>query len=119
MSVVTNPDILALGLVGKVGKPLGYGDQEYGNFEYGEEEDIYGIYRRRPTEKGITLVKCQFYEPTNPKTEAQMSWRGIFSDGVLAWQNLSESAKNVYREKVKILDLSGFNLFMREYLLAH
>jgi len=108
MSVVTNPEILALGLVGKLGKS-------------GIEDplDIFGIYRRRPTQKGITLVKCEFYSPTNPQTEAQQSWRGIFSDGVLAWQGLSEAAKNEYRERVKDLDLSGFNLYLREYLFAH
>lgn len=119
MSVVTNKDILALGLVGKIGRPADYGDKWYGWNEYGAFEDIYGIYRRRPTEKGVTLVKCQFYWPTNPQTAPQQSWRGVFTDGVIAYQALSEGEKETYRKEAEGKPLSGFNLYLREYLLAN
>jgi hypothetical protein len=105
--VVTRQDILAMMLVGKIGEggipdPL----------------DIFGIYRRRPTRKGVTLVKMDFYTPTNPQTEAQQAWRAIFSAGVAAWQALSEEAQDIWKEEARYRPLTGFNLFLRDYLLS-
>ena len=108
MTVVYPGDTLQMMLVGKVGKE-------------GAEDplNVFGIYRRRPTKTGYTLVKMGFYTPTNPQTEPQQAWRLIFSNGVDAWHLLNEEEKEGYRARAKDLNMTGFNLFMSEYLLAN
>jgi len=104
---------------GKLGAPSAYGTRNYGGFNYGAGADVAGIYRVRHRWGKTIQEKLPFYWPTNPKTEPQQAWRAIFSDGVVAWQALSEESKNGYRDLAKSLDITGFNLFMREYLYAN
>lgn len=139
------------GIKGKLGKPFGYGEREYGSFGYGEVQefvgkgehgvrsygedeygdvfDFAGIYQIRhhrtkylvagEKETGeLYIRKSRFYIPSNPKTEGQQSRRSIFADGVSAWKSLSEDEKNIYRKRAENLRMSGFNLYMREYLLS-
>ena len=102
----------------KKGKPGQYGFSEYGFFEYGASTPYSGIYSQRKIKgKVLTLVK-KFYIPTNPQTELQQANRQKLAAGVLAWQELSEEQKNEYRTKAKNLPLTGFNLFIREYMLS-
>lgn len=110
------------------------GPSEYGAFGYGGEEyahavDLAGIYQVR-RERTKYLIKgeketgksygrkSRFYIPKNPQSENQMARRGIFASGVSSYQALSEGEKASWKEKAEGLPLSGFNLFMREYLLA-
>jgi len=106
-----------------------YGDRFYGDFKYGDSLDLFGIWqvRRKRThyltsgehETGeLYNIRKRFYWPTNPRTEAQQAHRAIFSNGVEAWQALSEGEKDEYRELAKEKPLSGFNLFLREFLTS-
>jgi len=52
-------------------------------------------------------------------TEAQQVARAKFTDGHTAWSNLTEEQKNVYRVKALGYALTGYNVFMKEYILAH
>lgn len=147
-----NETPIGQGIRGKLGKPFGYGEGEYGSTKYGEVQEFvgkgeYGVGSYGETEYGdvldfagiyqirhhrtkflvkgeketgeLYIRKSKFYIPSNPKTESQQSRRSIFADGVSGWQSLSEDEKNIYRKKAEGLRMSGFNFYMREYLLSH
>jgi len=78
-----------------------------------------GIYQTQPTSKGRITRKLKFYVPTNPQTELQQANRSKFADAVLAWQNLTSQQKLSYNERASGKPLSGYNLFLKEYLLSH
>lgn len=80
--------------------------------------EIEGIYQRQPTEDGQIVRKLKLYEPTNPQTEEQQAWRGTFADAVQAWQNLTEEEKSVYNNRAEGKKLSGYNLFLSQYLYS-
>ena len=105
--IVTAKDILGWELVGKIGNQ---GDPDPLN--------ILGIYRRRPTREGVTLVKMDFYFPANPQTQQQQAWRTTFANGVASWQNLNEGERDGYRESAKEMPMTGFNLYLSQFLLT-
>lgn len=106
---VINPSETGIGelIRGKLGKDLGLATP-----------DTWGIYQVRTRWGGLVQVKEKFYVPTNPQTELQQYYRAIFAAGVLAWQGLSEPERDTYRERSKGLEMTGFNLFMSEYLYS-
>jgi len=117
MSVILPSENLIGVLVrGKVGSPQEYGVREYGDCEYGDDDDIYGIYQVRTRWGGQVQVKMKFYTPANPQTEAQQAHRQQYGEGVGAWRVLTDNQKNTYNQRAEYLPMSGFNLFMKEYL---
>jgi hypothetical protein len=56
--------------------------------------------------------------PANPDTPNQKRQRGRFKDAVKAWHELSHDGKKAYniRAQKKKLNISGYNLFVSEYL---
>ena len=50
------------------------------------------------------------------KTQAQLDRRAKFKAAVQAWQQLSDAEIETYRRRAKQLELSGYNLFLREQL---
>ena len=52
-------------------------------------------------------------------TPAQQVARAKFTAGHDAWILLTEEQKDVYRERAKGYALTGYNVFMKEYILAH
>lgn len=120
MAVVEFPETLKSVEVRKrFGKNEEYGCGIYGFSDYGDEKPESGIYRvwRRWGIKQI--LKHRFYIPSNPQTESQQANRQKMNDGVVAWQALTPQQKNQYNIRAKGKDLSGYNLFLREYLLSH
>jgi hypothetical protein len=108
MAIITGAQkVLGFEIWGKLGKP---GDSDPYN--------VLGIYRRRPGPKGVKIVRMDFYDPGPPTHPGQITAQEKFAAGVLAWQGLTQSEKNVYNERVKDLEMYGFNLFLREWMLA-
>ena len=103
----------------KVGLPNGYGRILYGISKYGINDERAGIYRTAHHDGRRFTQKMKFYRPTNPQTEAQQTWRGVFADGVLAWQNLTPAEKAQYNESAKPRKLNGFMYYMRLWLKSH
>jgi len=103
----------------KLGQTSVYGCRVYGGFQYGEDVDIYGIYKIIRGVVGQIIVKTRFYIPNNPRTIPQQLNRQKYTDSILVWQNLTEEQKSVYNNRVKGQKLSGYNLFIKEYLLSH
>lgn len=80
------------------------------------ENKFAGIYQRVRTLKGPAICKRRFFKPANPQSMGQTFRRTIFSAGVILWQGLTPEGKATYNERAKRLKMSGWNLFMREWL---
>jgi len=121
------------GISMSAGKRLGrhreYGRGMFAFSVFGEEEEyiessegkkIYttGIFRRDNVTGEVKYYREPYYTPKNPRTEAQQAQRGKLAAGVLAWQGLTDEQKNQYNEKAKGKGMSGYNLFLKEYLLS-
>jgi hypothetical protein len=64
----------------------------------------------------------KFYYPGSkkyfiPSTE-QIQNRKTYRSAVAAWNSLSENEKNIYRKRSKGKNYSGYNLFVKEYLVS-
>lgn len=110
---------MGLAVRGKVGAPSAYGTAGYGIFKYGAGAKFMGIYKIVVINGKQTQIREDYYVPTNPQTESQQANRQKLTNGVTAWQALTSSAKSVYNERAKYKKLSGYNLFLKEYLLSH
>lgn len=110
---------MGLEVRGKVGAPSAYGYAGYGVFKYGAGAKEFGIYRMMLINGKRTQVQEDYYVPTNPQTVLQQANRQKLTDGVAAWQALTISEKDVYNERAKYKKFSGYNLFLKEYLLSN
>ena len=110
--------------------PGQYGIRIYGIEKYGEATTLHGIYRvRRKRHKFFTagdkergeqyIQKEKFHIPSNPQTEPQQANRQTFADAISSWQGLTPTQKQVYNERAKYKNLSGYNLYISEYLLSN
>ena len=63
------------------------------------------------------LVSRAYFIPVQPRTDGQIAWWMQFRRGVDKWQRLTDPEKEVFNQRSKRLRMSGFNLFMREFLL--
>lgn len=101
---------------GHFGRPNGFGLIRFGWTVYGEDVEWAGNFQRRKLSKGRGVIKTPHMWPSNPQTETQQSWRAIFATGVSAWQSLTTVDKSKYNRRARPLQMSGFNLYMREWL---
>lgn len=65
------------------------------------------------------LTSRSFFIPVQPGTPAQLARWEIFSEGVLTFQNLSETEKKSWNQSAVRFQVSGFNFFMSKYLKTH
>jgi len=91
-------------------------DPVYFEFADGEKIEISGIYQSRKSKKGPVFVRERFYFPSNPRTESQITTRQNLSSAVSAWQDLTEELKNIYNERARGFNMSGYNFYIREYI---
>ncbi len=71
------------------------------------------IYARRRGQ-----VYCKKYKsPKNPNSVAQQAQRSNFQDAVAAWQAMTEPAKDIWRGSATGKLYTGYNLFIRWFLL--
>ena len=126
---------------GRFGRFRLYGTSQFGFTVYGEEDiicfpDRYdplgqgrtpklepinfsGIYRSDNVTGKTKYYKEPYYITKNPRTVPQQANRQKYADGVLAWQALTTEQKAVYNISAKGKRMSGYNLFLKEYLLSH
>ncbi len=67
------------------------------------------------TRHGIQCVRTHVI-PRNPDTEAQRFVRRSFRDAVRSWQIMSTDERYVYNRKARYLNMSGYNLYISNYL---
>lgn len=96
-----------------------YGERMYAETEYGDAVERHGIYQVRTQYGKQVNVISDFYIPTNPQTESQQANRLKLTNAVIAWQNLTTEQKSVYNERAKGNSLSGYNLYIGEYILSN
>lgn len=99
--------------------PGKYGKRIYAIEKYGDATSYYGIYRIQKKGDKQTITKEDFYIPLNRKTIPQQANRLKFTNAVLGWQGLTDNQKEVYNKRAKYKKYSGYNLYLREYLLSH
>jgi hypothetical protein len=131
MVTVDTPDkLISFEARKKMGIPNQYGHLVYGIARYGEKNDYAGIYQIRHTPQGVYPptkkvppgrfnVRMRFYVPTETALRIANPRRGIFANAVLAWQGLSASEKEYFRLKSFGKHMSGYNVFLHEYLISH
>ena len=98
---------------------LPFGVACFGEVSYGEFLIYSGIYRRDNVTGKVKHYREPYMIPYNPRTEAQQANRQKLADGVVAWKALTPDEKNQYNIKAKGRRMSGYNLFLKEYLLSH
>lgn len=54
--------------------------------------------------------------PTNPRTPLQMTQRSLFATAVDTWHTLTPDQKAAYNRMSSQYGISGFNLFVKEYI---
>lgn len=96
-----------------------YGVHEYGRGESKPETEYHGVYQMRRCKEGYIPVQMRFYKPTNPRTALQQSNRDKIRAGVIAWQALTNEQKLVYNKSAQGQQLTGYNLFIKNFLLSH
>jgi uncharacterized protein with NRDE domain len=57
-----------------------------------------------------------YAKPVNPDTEGQRIVRRTFGDAVRSWQKLTDEEKQKYSRKARHLPMSGYNLFISNYM---
>lgn len=103
----------------KFSSPNGYGIAQYGFSFYGYQNDFAGIYRRRPTKRGIVIVKMNFYNPVITHTVAQDAQRAKFAPAVAAWQALTEEQREALRTIANRRSKRAYTQFISQYLKTH
>lgn len=96
-----------------------YGTGYYGGLWYGEQTGILKVAKNGKRKSGLRHISMKFYRPTNPQTIPQQALRGTFADGVANWQGLTTLEKVEYNNRAKGKKMSGYNLFLREYMLSN
>ncbi len=104
---------------GKLGVSCGFGLALLGDTQFGDNNDRAGIYSHKVTRKGKRISRMRSYVSTNPRFTNQQNWRGVFANGVIAWQALDTETKRAYNVLKYPTGLSGFNRFMKKYLKEH
>ncbi len=69
-------------------------------------------------EKDGEKISRAYFIPVQPGTGAQLTWWNIFKQGVLNWQAFTQGQKDIYNARAKRYRMSGFNLYMHDYLLS-
>ena len=94
------------------------------------DEDIYfapegrtpillsGIYRTDNVTGETKYYREPYYITRNPRSYEQQANRQKYADGVAAWQALTSDEKNQYNIRAKGKRMSGYNLFLKEYMLS-
>jgi len=97
----------------------GYGEAIYGFSLFGTDNPFAGIYRRRPSSSGISIVKTRFYRPPVSRTEAQATQRDKMLAAMSAWHDLSDSERQEWRDKYVRRSKRGVDVFKSNYIKTH
>lgn len=120
---IKTPGVLVQKKLGNPDTTINFG-QSFGHAYFGEaiygNDDGYiaGIYQKRKCLEGVISIRMKFYSPTNPQTIPQQANRSVFSSAVAGWQGLTSEQKQVYNTNAKGKNLSGYNLYIREFMLS-
>jgi len=104
---------------GDFGYIFGYGLAEIGVHKYGAIDERTGIYQITHIDGKRKNIVFPYYWPKNPRTVAQQANRGKMTNAVAAWQDLTDEQKQNYNRKARGMQMSGYNLYLKNYLLSN
>lgn len=102
--------------IGLILKP--FGRAVFGDVFFGDWYLLSGIYQLRNSKKGRHSCRINFYNYVITHEPEQQTRREKFEAAVAGWQGLTTEQKEVYNQKAKNKHYSGYNLYLREYLLS-
>lgn len=96
-----------------------FGSAFFGYMRFGEFNPYAGIYRHTQYYNNRVWQKISFMWSPNPRTEFQQANRAKMADGILAWRELTDEQKKLLNKRATRKKMSGYNLFLSEYLYSH
>ena len=97
-----------------------FGDEDYSFPVPGKDPIlISGIYRTDNVTGETKNYREPYYITKNPRTDFQQTNRAKMAAAVLAYQGLTPEERVLYYKRAIGKRLSGYNLFLREYLKSH
>lgn len=102
----------------KLGLPNGAGHVICGVSLYGDYNDKSAIYRNRIFRKKRYQEKMQFYPYVITHTVPQQANRTKFATAISTWQGMTSSQKAKYNRLALKRQMSGYNLFIRYYMMS-
>jgi hypothetical protein len=118
--IVQNPFLRLLSGIArqKFGLPNSLGEMFLGWTELGDDNQFSGIYSSVVVD-GIRHQRFfPFYDYTITSTALQIAQRTKFLNAIVAWQALGSTEKALYKDKAIGRHMSGYNLFIREFMLS-
>jgi hypothetical protein len=120
MVLTTNTEkLLSVEARGKFGRSAGCGMARCGYSRCGSSKLFGGIYKRKKTRTGWGISRERYYQPTNPQTIPQQTWRSVFAAGWDAYNLLTPDEKVLLSKEARKYRMTGANLFMRRFLQAN
>jgi IS1 family transposase len=110
---------MSLDARGKFGYSGGFGRIAFGYNRFGLYTWYAGIYQKLYLWGKPYISRKKFAWGDGGHSEIQVIRRGVFADAVSAWQALDSDQKNVFKKRAKNLPMSGYNLFLKEWLFSH
>jgi hypothetical protein len=125
--VAPGEKLASLKITKRLGKPTFFGWLTFGWSEFGDDNEMSGVYQGRPRRKkyiraGDTISgkRYNFFMkpawPENTITPARQAVRDKFRDGVNAWKDLTPAEKLVYNIRADKQRRKGFCLFVSEWV---
>lgn len=105
------------GGAGLFGWIAGFGQSIFAGSHFGDDDELTGIYQKRSYFGHTYFIRERFYITKNPRLPAQQVHRSKFAAAVAAWQILTAGEKAVYNKNAIGRHMSGYNLFLRQYIL--
>lgn len=123
-----NPDDVMIRHCMSIRKTLGKDTGRIGTWEIGDYQNgsdfsegkaHYGVYQVRTISEGRCSIRLKFAQKRPVTyTPAQEVNRLKIKNAVLAWQSLTSLQKQSYNKRAIVKKISGYMLFIKEYMLS-
>ena len=97
----------------------GYGDSFFGFSVFADFVILSGIYRTDQVTGKTKYYRQPYVIVRNPRSDLQQTNRQKMAAAVASWQALTDEEKNRYNKNAYGKRMSGYNLFLKEYLRSH
>jgi hypothetical protein len=111
--------MLSIDARGRFGYSGAFGRLALGYNRFGWYNLYAGVYQKRYFYGKPYISRSRITWGGNPQTEKQQLWRGVFADGKIAYNALTEGGEKFYRLWGATTGLTAYNKFMSEYLKDH
>lgn len=100
----------------RLGFSQDYGLAYFGFCLLGDNNMFSGTYQKHYVWNKPYFIKKRIYYPVYKRTKLQGIQRNKFSRSIARWHEMLEAKRNIYNERAKGKNLSGYNLFISEYM---